>query len=176
VTDPVLAAHHAYEEWDYGAYRGRGARQTDCVSHLALVLRDAGLLSFEVGDDAWLRLMVDPMAPWSMVHEVHRQLPGTVLVDHLGRVAGEVGPQVPTAGRWHAVQGWQSLTDGRVGVRDAGHALLWYAETATEGFTIESQPGTGPTIWRGRWADRVELYKAGVAWCVLPELAHLETT
>ena len=161
------------------AYHGVPYERQVCTVHVARVLRDVGVL--QLTEAAWAALNIhDHRFPWSPPFEARRQLPGAVLVDHLGRVAGEVGPQLPTTGRWHLCQGWQTLSglDGTVDVTtDRGHCFLWYATSPTEGFTVESQPGSGPTTWGpGLWATRTRIYRAGVAWCVLPELPAREVS
>jgi len=179
--DPITEAAAGFAHFRYGPFADEAGRApaVDCVAYVALVLREASLLDFEVGDEAWLRLMVgDPTEPWSAPQEVARQVAGAAYVDPWGLVVGEAGPQRPSPGRWHVCQGWQSLSgDGpeqpMVIAGDRGHAFLWYAHNATEGCTLESQPATdGPTRWGpGAFATRTHRYRAGVAWCVLPEVA-----
>lgn len=181
-ADAITAAAEHFEGWAYGGY-APDRRRVDCCSFAALVvglaldLDELQLSSDE--DSAWAAANVWSTAkPWSGPEVVFELLgaQGAVLVDaggvaHLPDGSTDVGPQLPTPGRWHWVQGWRSLTDGVVAAGDRGHTFLWFALSPYVGWVLESQEGVGVVAYRAGWEDRTKPYRAGVAWAVLPEVS-----
>lgn len=192
--DPITHAAARFRGWLYGGLDVARSR-VDCCSMLGLVVAEAYGLAYEpdARSDWWRDVCVyDGSRPWSMLDALHHS-PGGWLQ------RPRHGPDRPEPGRWHAVQGWQSLTGygGGVAPGDRGHQLLYLAsvDDPWRGWTIESQEGVGPCMRTahgyeplaavlhadGRpvdslppvaWGDRMRRYGPGLlGWVVLPETA-----
>lgn len=77
---------------------------------------------------------------------------------------GAVSSQ-PIPGRWHLVQGWQSVTPLR-----KGHAFFWYEPPiplALPSFIVQATPTTAPWCEERTVATQTERFPH-LQWCALP--------
>lgn len=145
MTADIVAAHRRHTD---GRGYGEGPGLTNCSLTAEAILADVyGIKIMQRHADL---MIMDRARPWSNI-EAMVELGIAIEVD-----------DAPTPGRWHICQGWQSLTDGRVGDGDAGHTWLWWEPVGGGPGRLLEANRRRPWDRDLLWEKQAARYKAGV--------------